>query len=58
MKEFFNFNSRNSVKFECMGKYSIINMINKKVLGHITICLQSNVWECALRLTGGVYIHI
>ncbi len=40
MKEFVDFNSRNSFKSQCIGKYSIINTINKKVLGHITICLQ------------------
>ncbi len=44
MKEFDDFNSRNSVKSQCMGKYSIINTINNKVLGHITTCLQSKVW--------------
>ncbi len=44
MKEFVDFNSRNLVKSPCMGKYSIINMINKKVLSHITTCLQSKVW--------------
>ncbi len=43
MKEFVDFNSRYSVKSQCMGKYSIINMINKKVLGPITTCLQSKV---------------
>ncbi len=43
MKEFVDFNSRNSVKSQCMGKYSNVNTINKKVLGHITICLQSKV---------------
>ncbi len=58
MKEFVDFNSRNSVKSKCMGKYSIINTINKKVLGHITTCLQSKVWGWALSWTGGVYIHI
>ncbi len=58
MKDFVNFNSRNSVKSQCMGKYSIINMINKKALGHINTCLQSNVWGWMLRWTGGVYIHI
>ncbi len=58
MKEFVDFNSRNSIKSQCMIKYSIINMINKKVLGHITTCLQSTVWGWALRWTGGVYIHI
>ncbi len=41
MMEFVDFNSRNSVKSQCMGKYSIINTINKKVHGHITTCLQS-----------------
>ncbi len=54
MKEFVDFNSRILVKSQCMGKYSIINMINKKVLGHITTCLQSKVWGWALL----VYIHI
>ncbi len=58
MKEFVDFNSRNSVKSQCMGKYSIINTINKKVVGHITTCLQSKVWGWALRWTGGVYIDI
>ncbi len=58
MKEFVDFNSRNSVKSQCMGKYSIINTINKKVLGHLTTCLQSKVWGWALWRTGGVYIHI
>ncbi len=58
MKEFVDFNSRNSVKSQCMGKYSIINTINKKVLGHITTCLQSKVWGWALRWTGSVYINI
>ncbi len=52
MKEFVHFNSRNSVKSQCMDKYCIINMINKKVLGHITTSLQSKVWGWALR--GGV----
>ncbi len=41
MKEFVDFNSRNSVKYQCMGKYSIINTINKKILDYITTCLQS-----------------
>ncbi len=36
MKEIVDFNSRNLVKSRCMDKYSIINTINKKVLGHIT----------------------
>ncbi len=35
MKEFVDFKTRNSVKSQCMGKYSIINTINKKVLGHM-----------------------
>ncbi len=52
MKEFLDFTNRNSVKSQCMGKYSIINTINKKVLGHITTCLQSKVWGWALRWTG------
>ncbi len=52
MKEFVDFNSRNSVKSQCMDKHSIINMINKKVLGHITTCLQSKVLEWALQWTG------
>ncbi len=47
-KEFVDFNSRNLVKSQCMGKYSIINTINKKVLGYITTCLQSKVWGWAL----------
>ncbi len=58
VKEFVDFNTRNLVKSQCIGKYSIINMINKKVLGHITTCLQSKVWGWALRWTGGFYIHI
>ncbi len=58
MKEFVDFNSTNSVKSQCMGKYSIVNRINKKLLDHITTCLQSNVWGWALRWTGGIYIHI
>ncbi len=45
---FVDFNSRNLAKSQCMGKYSIINMINKKVLGHITTCLQSKGWGLAL----------
>ncbi len=48
MKEYVDLNSRNSVKSQCMGKYSIINMTNKKVLGHITTCLQSKVWGYVL----------
>ncbi len=44
MKEFVDFNCRNSVISQCMGKYSIINTINNKLLGHITTCLQSKVW--------------
>ncbi len=48
MKEFVDFNSRNSVKSQCMGNYSINNMINNKVLGHITTCLQSKVWGYVL----------
>ncbi len=51
MKEFVDFNSRNSVKSQCMDKHSIINTINKKVLGHITTCLQSNVWGWAFTST-------
>ncbi len=59
MKEFVDFNSRHSVKSQCIGKYSIINKKKiKKVLGHITTCLQSKVWGWALRWIGGVYIHI
>ncbi len=59
MKQFVYFNSRNLVKSQCMGKYSIINMINKKVLGHITTCLQSNIlgwvlrWTSTFRQNGG-----
>ncbi len=44
IKEFVDFNIRNLVKSQCMGKNSIINTINKKVLGHITTYLQSKVW--------------
>ncbi len=58
MKEFIDFNNRYSVKSQCMGKYSIINMTNKKVLGHITTCLQSKVWGWALWWKQDVYIHI
>ncbi len=57
-KEFVDFNSRNLIKSQCMGKYSIINTINKKIHGHITTCLQSKVWGWALWWTGCVYIHI
>ncbi len=46
MKEFVDFNSRIFFKSQCMDKYSIINTINKKVLGHISTCLQSKVWGC------------
>ncbi len=55
MKEFVDFNSRNSVKSQCMGKYFIINTINKKVLGHITTCLQSKVLGWALQWKGGAF---
>ncbi len=58
MKEFVDFYSRNSVKSQCLGKYSIITTINKKILAHITTCLQSKVWGWVLRWTGGVCIHI
>ncbi len=53
MKEFVDFNSRNSVKSQCMGKYAIINMINKKVLGYITTCLQSKVWGMGAMMDRG-----
>ncbi len=53
MMEFVDFNSRNSVKSQCMGKYSIINTINKKVLNHITIYLQSKVWWMGAMMDSG-----